>query len=234
LYTHLTGKKFFSIGGGALVEYSPFERVGFSFNGLKSYYSGSWNDEYGFESKVSYYEVEAGMKFNFSINKDPSSPVAITLGSRYTGYNQVTNYYVVCNAPVKKIWAARLGYIRNASEYTCKSDVYSDEFKVKSVLDSVYAGIEWDHIYDVEIEINDANIEREFGKHFSQSQNFKYFADALIAVNDSGDDKKNRPVGFRAGVTSLGGRWGWGVRLEGGLNPIFGGYFLCEIGIGLN
>jgi hypothetical protein len=232
LYIQMTGKKFFSVGAGGLVEYNPFERVGFTVNGMKSYYSGSWDSDYGFSSKESYYELEAGMKFNLSINNDPSSPVQVGLGSRYTGYNQVTNYYLICNAPVKKIWALRAGYMRNASQYSYKNDLNNTSFKVKSVLDSVYTGIEWDHIFNVEIEVNDANIERDFGKRFKQEQNSKFYADAIIAVNDgSGDDKKNRPVGFRAGFTSLGGHWGVGTRLEGGLNPIFGGYFLFELGI---
>ena len=228
LSIHINGKKFLEVGAGADLEITPFERIGFHMHGIKTYYSGSFDMD-STDSKSDSYLLEGGININFFIQKK-SHELPVFLGSRYTGYNTITKYYENCDLPSKTTYSARIGYLRNSSKYTIEDDIYMNFKTHKNItIDSFYAGIEWNLFYEAEIEVNDENIERDFGKKFKASGKYKLYADVIYPVYKTGNSSTKYPAGFRIGYCT----WGtpWSMKLEGGINPSFGGYFEIEMGL---
>jgi hypothetical protein len=233
LYIQSIGNGFESFGFGLETDFSPHERFGFSVRGLKSYYYFPTKSKYMNEqSSASSYQVEGGIYFNFIVDRTLTQ-MPIQLGARSTGYNQTTVYYAMCDIPVKKLWAARAGYLRDSAAYKLSDeDSYpSTTTQPRSTVDSLYAGIEWSVLYDIEIEANDPDLIRNFGSRFAQKQHFKLYADGILPVHNSGEQKKEKNWGFRAGLVTYGKFMSWGIRLEGGISPSYGANYLLEMGL---
>jgi hypothetical protein len=235
LYVQITGKSFMNIGAGLRMEVNAFDRIGLDIGGLKSYFSSSFDtDKYKpIESKVSFYQIETGIKYYFLAETNLKGRTQVGIGDEMIGANMWRSYYIECEAPVKSLFAVRGGYIRNASSYTyVASDTTSTITERKTgIYDMVYAGFEFDRLYKIEVEINDVVIEKRFGKFFKSQQNFKVFVDALMVARESGEEKKESAFGFRAGLASWGDHWGLAGRAEAGKSPSVGWYCLAEVGI---
>lgn len=228
-----SGKEFFTVAAATDIEVQPSERIGFHVYGRKSYFSASTDMDSGasVDEKSNSYTAEGGISAAVYV-KNSTNKVPVTLGSRYTGYNEVTTYYASCDLPTKTSYAFRAGYLRNSTTYKLATSVYGNSTKnFQNNVDSIYSGFEWNMNYDAEITISDKNVEKDFGKVFHEKFKANLYGDMIYAVKDSGSLEKTHPFGFRIGYKTSG--YPWGVKLEGGINPSYGKYFLIDIGIAI-
>lgn len=225
-----TSNNYASYSLGAYGQLYLFDRIGINGIVSKSIFSMQFSEEGDNKQDISNTHLEGGVSFAF-YSKVSNDKYPITIGSRMTGPNTRTDYFVNIIAPTRKMTSVRVGYMRDLMEYSLDDGFNLDE-PYDIAVDIVYSGIEFIQSRSLDVLFNHEQIETEFGSEFKNKEFFKFYLDLMYGLRDSGNIDRGKDLGFRTGILANNGLLSF--NLEGGYSPLHEFYGKMAIGMAIS